>query len=112
MSIRSALQLTASVVTVTRTVETPDGMGGLTSTSTIIGLVRAAIWSPGESKSFLSDKIARVSSDVLVTETAAYTFTSNDALVSYAGVDYKITSQTDNVLFKGILSVTGLERIV
>jgi hypothetical protein len=111
MPIRDCLELTGSVVTVTRSVVTPDGMGGSTTTSTITGLPRAALWSPSQSASYISDKMARVSTHILITEPADYTFTDNDSIVTYNNKSYKIVSPSDDIMEKGEIMMTGLERL-
>jgi hypothetical protein len=109
--LRDYLTLTGSVVTITRSVVTPDGMGGATTTSTITGLPRAVIWSPGQSERYISDKMARASTHILVTEPADYSFTVQDVYVSYNSKTYRITGPSDNVMNLGEIMVTGMELI-
>jgi hypothetical protein len=111
MPIRDMLELTGSVVTATRSIETPDGMGGVTVTTTITGLPRAALWSPSQSARYISDKMARVSTHILITEPADYTFTDDDDSVNYNGKSYKIVSPSDDIMEKGEIMMTGLEKI-
>lgn len=103
------LTLKASTVTVTRSVVTPDGMGGATTTSVITGLPKAVIWSPSQSRSYISDKMAQVSSHVLCTVPADYAFTVDDREVTYGSNVYRITGPSDNVMFLNEIMVTGME---
>lgn len=98
-------------VGIVRVTESTDGMGGTTISSTTTTLLRAAIWSPGQSERFVSDKMARASTHVLVTLPADYTFTPADRQVTYGGNTYRITGPTDNVLFLDEICVTGLELL-
>lgn len=103
--------LTLTSVAVVRKTLTTDSYGESSAVSTTTTLPRAAIWSPGQSAPYVSDKIARQSSHVLVTVPGDYTFTDQDAEVTYGGKTYKIAGPTDNVLFLNEIAVTPLERI-
>ena len=74
-------------------------------------LPRAALWSPGQSQRYMSDRMAKVSTHVLVTLPSDYTFTVDDCYVTYNGVTYKIVSPSDDVMNLGEMMLTGLERI-
>jgi len=98
-------------VQVARKVVTSDGMGGASTSTALTTLPKATIWSPSQSKSYISDKMARVSSHVLVTIPADYAFTDQDAEVIYNGKTYRITGPSDNVMELGEIMITGLERL-
>jgi len=109
--LKDLLTLTGSVVTVIKKTVTPDGFGDATTTSTITGLPRAAIWSPSQSKTFISDKITKMSTHVLVTIPSDYAFSDTDVEVTYDSKTYRITGPSDDVMEKGEIMVTGLERL-
>ena len=109
MSIRSMLNL-HDAVQIRRMVETSDGMGGVTTSTTLTTLSRANIWQPGSSSVTLSDKITKVSTDVLALEYGAYTFADTDRECIYDGKTYKITGHDDNVANRNELVIVGLER--
>jgi hypothetical protein len=99
-------------VQVVRKMLSHDGMGGMTTTTTVSTLAHnASIWSPGQSQRYISDRMFRASTHVLVTNPADYTFTVNDTEVIYNAVTYKITGPSDDVAFKGEIIITGLERL-
>ena len=105
------LTLVGSVVTVIRKTETPDGMGGLTTTTVITGLSKAAIWSPSQSRSYISNKMAEVSSHILVTIPSYYSFNTNDSQVSFDSETYTITG-FDDVMNLNEIMVVGLDKIL
>lgn len=105
------LTLIGSVVSVIRKVETPDGMGGATVATTITGLPKAVLWSPSQSQRYISEKMARASSHVLVTIPSYYSFNIYDAEVTYNSETYKING-FDNVMNLGEIMVVGLEKIL
>jgi hypothetical protein len=86
-------------------------MGGTTTTSTITTLPRAVMWSPGQSQRYISDRMYRASTDVLVIESSDYTFTDQDVEVSYSGKTYKITGPSNDVMNLGEICMVGLERL-
>lgn len=110
MALRDLLNLVNSV-SVNKVVETTDGMGGTTSTTTTAILPCAAIWSPSQSASYISDKVARTSSHILVTEFGAYTFTIDDKVITYGSNTYKINGPADDVMNLGEIVVVPLEKI-
>ena len=109
MSIRSMLNL-KDAVQIRRMVETSDGMGGVTTATTITTLSRASIWQPGSSTVAISDKLTKVSTDILALEYGAYTFDDTDRECIYAGKTYKIMGHDDDVASRGELTIVGLER--
>lgn len=98
-------------VQVSRQVETPDGMGGTTIVETLTTLKYAALWSPSQSARYISDKMARVASHILVTESPEYTFTTDDKNIIYNGNTYVIAGPSDDVMNLGEIMVTPLDRI-
>ena len=99
-------------IKINRQTETNDGMGGMTIATSTTTLAHAgAIWSPGQSQRYISDRMSRASTHVLVTRPSDYTFTINDVSITYNNITYKITGPSDDVAFKGELTVTGLERL-
>ena len=105
------LTLVNSTVSIINKVETTDGMGGFSTTSVITGIPKAAIWSPGQSQRYISDKMAKSSSHILVTLPNYYSFTVNDVQVTYNNETYTITG-FDDVMQLGEIMVIGLEKIV
>lgn len=109
MALRNALLLTT--VQVAREVYTTDGLGGGSTSTTLTTLSRAAIWAIGSRDSFLSDKIAKVSSHVLAVEPGTYTWDDSDLKVVYGGDTFKVTGHTDDVMQLGVITTVGLERL-
>jgi len=105
------LTLVNSSVSIINKVDTPDGMGGFSTTSVITGIPKAAIWSPGQSQRYISDKMAKSSSHILVTLPSYYSFTVNDVQVTYNSETYTITGY-DDVMQLGEIEVIGLEKIL
>ena len=105
--LRSLLNL-KNCVTVTRLTETSDGMGGLTTTSSVTTLSRCNIWTVSSGDRTLSDKITRSSTHVLALEHCEYTFTPADRTVGYNSNTYTITGNMDNVGERGELDLMGL----
>lgn len=99
-------------VQVVRKMVVPDGMGGNTTiTTTTILAHNVSIWSPGQSQRYISDRMTKTSTHVLISIPSDYTFNSNDTEIIYNNITYKITGPSDDVAFKGELTVTGLERL-
>jgi len=103
--------LTLRGVQVSRKTLVPDGMGEEIETEKLTTLSHVAIWSPGQSQRYISDKMYRASTHVLVTLPEEYTFTNQDDAVIYAGSRYKITGPSDNVALQDKLVMTGLEKL-
>jgi len=104
--------LTLKNIQVERITQVPDGMGGMVETETITTIPRGAMWSPGQFARYVSDKMAKASTHVLVTLPSDYTFNEYDEEVIYNGIHYKINGPSDNVMFMDEITVTGLERLV
>jgi hypothetical protein len=103
--------LNLSTVQVRRITEAQDGMGGVTTATTITTLTRANIWQPSSNDRFVSDKIAAASTHVLALEYGEYTFTDADQEVIYDSNTYRITGHADNVANRNELVIVGLERL-
>jgi len=104
------LTLINSAVSIIRKVETPDGMGGTTVTTTLTGLPKAAIWSPSQSARYISDKMARASSHILVTIPSYYSFAGTDKEMTYNSETYAING-FDNIMQLDEIEMVGLEKI-
>jgi len=108
------LVLTGSVVTVIRKVETPDGMGGVTTTTTITGLLKAVMYGNtlmglGQHRWMISDRLTNISSDILLTLPSYYSWNINDVEIGYNSETYKIKGR-DNVMGLNEIMVVGLEK--
>jgi len=109
MSLRSVLPLTT--VQVAREVETTDGMGGISSATTLTTLGYASIWQNNGHSQFFSDKVNRVSTHVLATEPSGYAWTSLDRYVVYDSDRYKIVGRPDDVSQKNELTIVNMDII-
>lgn len=103
--------LNLSTVQVRKIVETSDGFGATTTTTTLTTLSRAAIWQVGSGDSYLSEKITSISTHVLALLPDEYTFTDDDSEVLYNSQAYKITGHADDVMNLGKVKVVGLEYL-
>jgi hypothetical protein len=105
----SALNL-HNAVSVVRTVETGDGMGGFTSTTSTVVLSRAALWTAGgQFSSFVSDQVMAISSHILAClpgDDIKYTDT-----VTYDGATYEVTSHPEDVMQKGVVQIVPLKKV-
>ena len=109
MNIKPWLNLTT--VQVGRVAQGSDGMGGISATTTLTTLSRAAIWQSGSGDSYLSDKVAQASTHVLVCESGTRTWTAADEVVTYGSQTYRIVGRPDNVANQSVLVAVGLELI-
>lgn len=103
--------MTITTMQVKREVNTPDGMGGLTTVATLTNLSKAALWSPSQSARYISEKMARTSSHILITDPNEYTFNMNDDSILYNGNEYEINGPSDNIMELGEILITPLNRI-
>lgn len=103
------LRLTNSAVSVIRISESNDGMGGISTVTTITGIPECCIWSPSQSRSMISDKLASVSSHVLVTKPSYYAFNIYDTQITYNSETYDIKG-FDDVFNKNEIMVVGLDK--
>lgn len=110
MDILPWLTLTNSAVTIIREVKSSDGMGGVTTTTTITGIPNSVMWSPSQSENYISDKMAKSSTHVLVTLPSYYSFTTTDVKAQYNSETYRITG-FDNVMNLDEIEVIGLEKV-
>ena len=102
--------LTLTTVTVSRkSIAVINGDAVESVVTTLIP--RSVLWSPSQSKSYISDKLASVSSHVLVTLPSYYAFNNNDDYITYNGQRYKIKG-FDDVMNMGEIMVVGLEKII
>jgi hypothetical protein len=108
--LRSLLNL-KNTVQIRRITEASDGLGGLSTSTTLTTLSRANIWQPGGGDSTISDKITKISTHVLAMLADEYTFTDSDRECIYNGITYKITGHADNVASRNELVIVGLERL-
>lgn len=98
-------------VRVLRKTSTVDGMGGVTISTLSTLLPRALLWSPTQAQSYVSEKLARISSHILVTIPSYYAFNQYDTEITYNSETYMIKGY-DDVMNMGEIMVVGLEKIV
>lgn len=103
------LTLINAVAVNRKTVTYTDGEPSESIVTTIIP--RAVMWSPGQSQRYISDKMYRASTDVLVTIPSEYAFSDQDVSVTYNGKTFRITGPSDDVMNLGEICMTGLERL-
>ena len=111
MSLADLLTL-QNTVQVARETRTADGYGGATVSTTLTTLSRAVIWAAGASDSFISDKVAKASTHVLVLEPSEYSWSVDDKHVTYGGSTFKVVGTPDNVLNYDEIEVVSLERLI
>jgi hypothetical protein len=109
-----------SAVSVIKTIETNDGMGGTSVSSTTYTISLCTMWTNGQTNKWVSDKYAKDSTDSLVMEYGAYTFndvsslTSTQSLieqVTYNGNTYKTVGFSNNIMNLNEIILQQLERI-
>ena len=105
---REALNL-LNAVTVERKTLTADGYGGHTITTVFTTIARAALWSAGGAKSFISDQLMAISTHVLVCEADEDIVFTDE--ITYGGETYTITGRPDNVMAKDEILVVPLKRV-
>lgn len=103
--------LTLSGVQVAKEVVTPNGLGGSTTTTTLTTLSRCQIYQAGGSNRYISDKMAKASTHVLVIEPGTYSFTDDDHYIINGSNKYKLTGHVDDVVHQGLICTIGLEKI-
>jgi len=118
MSLRGFLKL-KNVVTITKIIETNDGMGGVSSTSYITTLPACALWQNDANNKYVSDKYAKDSTHTLCFEYGDYTFndvsglSSNQTIiesVQFNNENYKLVGFPDNVMNKNKIVMQYLDR--
>ena len=119
MSLKGFLKL-HNVITITKSIITNDGMGGSTTTSTIVTLQRAALWQNGSTNKYQYDKYAKDSSHTLCIEYGSYTFGNSSGLASnqsvyetvqFNGEEYNIVGFPDNVMNMNKILMQSLDRL-
>lgn len=99
-----------NVVVVEKTI-TNDGMGGITSVSSISTIARCAIWNNSLVKSYISDRYTVKGTHTLVCEYGAYTFTTKSKQIVNGSEVYDINGLPDNVFNSNEMLVVPLEKI-
>lgn len=108
--IRDVLNL-LNEVQIGRVAEAIDSYGNVTATTSLTTLGRAAIYQAGSTNAFVSEKITRNSTHILVTLPGEYTWVTTDDVVVYNGDTYRVTGRADDVLQRGEIMVVGLELL-
>lgn len=103
--------MTIKTAVVAREVVTPDGMGGFSTTTTITTLSKCAIYGNSGSTGYSADKYIRQSSHSLATIPSAYTWSSTDKTVAYAGKTFRINGIADNVFNSSELVIVQMDLI-
>lgn len=101
--------LTLTTVQVGRTTQSPDGMGGLSATTVLTTLPRAALWQAGSGDRRVSQQVMQSATHVLAVQSGVYAWGSADTTIVYAGNTYSIVGIPDDVMERGELTVVGLE---
>lgn len=108
MSYLSALNL-RNAVTISRTTESPDGMGGFSSTTASVIISRAALWQVGSNDRYVSDRVAAVSTHLLACRV------SDDVLftdkIVYNGKTYDVSGEPDDVQQRGKMKIVPLQLV-
>jgi hypothetical protein len=105
-----------SAVSVIRSINTPDGMGGFTSTVATTYIPLCAIWQNGSSNRFAADKYSKDSSHTLCFEFGGYTFDASAStdtameVISYNNETYKRVGFPNNYLELNEIVTQQLER--
>lgn len=103
-------------VTIYKTIQASDGMGGTTTTTTSVILSRAAIWQVGANSRFITGKYALTSTHVLCFPYGEYNF--NEAITSGTFIEtvtwnsntYTVDGFADNVMNMNEIITQGLQR--
>lgn len=107
MNVGGWLDLTT--VQVGRATQATDGMGGVSATTALTTLPRAALWQAGSGDRVLSQQVMQSATHVLALETGAYAWGSADTTIVYGSNTYSIVGIPDDVMQQGELTVVGLE---
>lgn len=116
MPLRDLLNLVSSV-SVIKTINISDGMGGFTSTSSTTYIPLCALWENGSNNKFASDKYSKNSTHTLVFEYGTYIFdvtsTSGTVIetINYNGEIYKRVGFPNNYLELNEIVTQQLERM-
>ena len=93
-----AFFLTILDAQVIKRTEVSDGMGDVVSTTTATTLSRCCILQTNSFNKYMSDRVNRASSHVLVCEPSAYSWSQDDREITRGGLTYKIAGRPDNIL--------------
>jgi len=110
MSLRDVLTL--SGVTITLKTEDVDQYGDPTATSATATITAAAIWSPGQSDRYVSDRIAKTATHILAVEYGKVNFGQSVGTVTNGSNVYRLTGLPDNVMNRNELVLHGMEEIL
>lgn len=105
-----------SAVTIITHADTPNGMGGKTTTTTSTVLAKSQIWETGSVSALISDKYAKDSTHILAWRTSEYTMpldtnTNTTAFVTYNSKTFKVRGPQNDVSNQGIVSTCPLEYV-
>lgn len=101
--------LNLKTVQVAREATASNGMGGVTTSTTLTTLASCAIWQGGSSQRYLSQKQTRDSSHTLVTRFDCYAWTRDDMKVVDGNRIFKIVGEPDDLLGLHEFVVVALE---
>lgn len=108
MSFSCSLNLVGSVQIARETIST-DGMGGVSATTVLTTIAKAAIWQSGSLDSLFSDQIMAVSTHVLATLPEAGVLYTDK--IVYAGDTYEIQGRPEDVLNRGEAVFTPMKLV-
>ena len=108
MAFLSTLNL-RNAVSVSRTTQTVDGMGGFTTTTSTVVIGRAAIWQAGSGDVYLSDKVAALSSHVMACRVTDDVRFSDQ--VTYNGNTYDVAGKPEDVQQRGKVQIVPLQLV-
>lgn len=108
MAYESALNL-RNAVSVVRTTQTADGMGGYTSTTATTLLGKAAIWSVSGNERWVSEQMMAISSHILACRSVDDV--QHEDAVTYGSVTYQVVGHADDVLNMGLVKIVPMKRI-
>jgi hypothetical protein len=119
MALRDLLNI-VNEITVTKIVQSSDGMGGSTTTSFLYTIPLATMWTNGQTNKWVSDKYSKDSTDSLVFEYGAYVFNNVSSLTSaqsiietveYNNCIYKTVGFANDIMNLHEIILQQLERI-
>ena len=115
MSLSDHLNMTVQIA---RETTTPNGMGGISVSTTLTTISNVCLWQNGiggRSNRYTSGNIVNISSHSLVLLPDAYTFTLDDHYVIYKGKTFKIKNTgmpTEDIDGNDFLIMVDLERVI
>ena len=107
MSYVDCLNLT-TVQVARRTIAT-DGMGGVSASTVLTTLSKAAIWQNGSSSPFLTDQKITMSTHTLACQSTDDVQT--DDWIVYGGITYKVAGRPDNVMEKDMMLIVPIDKV-